>query len=165
MQRRALLAAMGGLVAAPALAQPQAWPSRPIRLIIPYPPGGATDTLARPFAERMRARLGQAVVIENRGGAATTIGMEAAARAAPDGYTLVMNADNIAYFPLLYRRLPYDLFRDFVAVSNIAATALVLAINPRLPANDLQEFIDLLKREPDRYAFANPSLGAPHHLG
>ena len=165
MQRRALLATLGGLVAAPALAQPQAWPSRPIRLIIPYPPGGATDTLARPFAERMRARLGQAVVVENRGGAATTIGMEAAARAAPDGYTLVMNADNIAYFPLLYRRLPYDLFRDFVSVSNIASTGLVLAINPRLAANDLQEFVALLKREPDRYAFANPSLGAPHHLG
>ncbi|MFM8616166.1 MAG: tripartite tricarboxylate transporter substrate-binding protein [Alphaproteobacteria bacterium] len=95
MQRRALLAGMGGVAAAPALAQPQAWPSRPIRLIIPYPPGGATDTLARPFAERMRARLGQAVVIENRGGAATTLGMEAGARAARHGDTLLVNAENI----------------------------------------------------------------------
>ncbi|MBY0337883.1 MAG: tripartite tricarboxylate transporter substrate binding protein [Acetobacteraceae bacterium] len=165
MQRRAMLAGLAAATAPFMAARAQSWPTRPIRLIIPYPPGGATDTLARPFAERMRARLGQPLVIENRGGAATSIGMEAAARAAPDGYTLVVNADNVAYFPLLYRRLPYDLFRDFVAVSNLAATPLVLGINPRVPARDLHEFVALLRREPDRWAFANPSLGAPHHLG
>jgi tripartite-type tricarboxylate transporter receptor subunit TctC len=147
------------------VAQAQAFPSRPIRLIIPYPPGGGTDTLARPFAERLRARLGQPVTIENRGGAATNIGMEAAARSAPDGHTLVINADNVAYFPHLYRRLPYDLFRDFTPVSYLAETPLVVAGHPGVPATTLPEFIALVRREPGRYAFANPSLGSPHHLG
>jgi tripartite-type tricarboxylate transporter receptor subunit TctC len=162
---RRALATLSATLACPTLARARAWPSHSIRLIVPYPPGGATDTLSRPYAERMRTLLGQPLVIENRGGAATSIGMEAAARAAPDGYTLIINADNIAYFPLLYRRLPYDLWRDFAVISNIAETPLVLGINPRVPAANLAEFVALLRREPDRYSFANPSLGAPHHLG
>jgi tripartite-type tricarboxylate transporter receptor subunit TctC len=166
MHRRSALALLGAL-AAPALARAQAaWtPGRPIRLIIPYPPGGGTDTLARPWAERMRARLGQPVVIENRGGAATNIGMEAAARAPADGLTLVINADNIAYFPMLYRNMPYDLFRDFAPIAYMAETPLVVAINPSVPARSLREFVALAKANPDRYSFANPSIGSPHHLG
>jgi tripartite-type tricarboxylate transporter receptor subunit TctC len=113
----------------------------------------------------MRARLGQPLVIENRGGAATTIGMEAAARATADGHTLVINADNIAYFPLLYRNLPYDLFRDFTPIAYLAETPLVAAINPNVPARTLREFVALAKANPEKYAFANPSLGSPHHLG
>jgi tripartite-type tricarboxylate transporter receptor subunit TctC len=165
MQRRTVLAALPAL-ALPGLAQAQApWPSRPIRLIIPYPPGGGTDTLARPWAERMRAKLGQPVVIENRGGAATTIGMEAAARAAPDGNTIVINADNIAYFPMLYRRMPYDLFRDLTPIGYMAETPLVVAINPTIPARTLRDFVALAKADPRKYSFANPSVGSPHHLG
>ncbi len=160
--------ALAGLLA-PMLASPtaraQSWPAAPIKLIIPYPPGGGTDTLARPWVERMRARLGQPVVIENRGGAATNIGMEAAARAPADGYTLAINADNIAYFPFLYRRLPYDLFRDFAPVGYMAETPLVVAANPGIPARTLQEFVALVRANPDRYSFANPSVGSPHHLG
>jgi tripartite-type tricarboxylate transporter receptor subunit TctC len=168
MHRRHVLSALLAGVAIPAAlhAQVTGWaPSRSVRLIIPYPPGGGTDTLARPWAERMRARLGQPVVIENRGGAATTIGMEAAARATADGHTLVINADNIAYFPLLYRNLPYDLFRDFTPIAYLAETPLVAAINPNVPARTLREFVALAKANPEKYAFANPSLGSPHHLG
>ena len=142
----------------------QAWPARPIRLLIPYPPGGGADTLCRPYAERMRARLGQPMVVENRAGAATTIGMEAAARAAPDGHTLVANTDNVSYFPFLYARLPYDLFRDFAPVTYLASSPLVLAIHPGVPARDLGEFVALARREPGRLTFANSSVGAPHHL-
>lgn len=162
--RRASLGLLGATFAAP-VARAQSFPSRPIRLIIPYPPGGGTDALARPFSERFRARLGQPVVIENRGGAATTIGMEAAARSAPDGHTLVINADNIAYFPFLYRNLPYDLFRDFSPIGYMAETPLVVAINPAVPATTLQAFIALAKAEPEKFSFANPSVGSPHHLG
>lgn len=164
MHRRSLLAA-GLVLPGLAAAQPGWTPQRPIRLIIPYPPGGGTDTLARPLAERMRTRLGQPLVIENRGGAATNIGMEAAARAAADGHTLVINADNIAYFPLLYRNLPYDLFRDFAPIAYLAETPLVLAGHPNLPARTLGEFVALVRANPDRFAFANPSIGSPHHLG
>ncbi len=164
MHRRALLAAGLGLPTL-ALAQPAWAPSRPIRLVIPYPPGGGTDTLARPWAERMRTRLGQPLVIENRGGAATNIGMEAAARGTADGHTLAINADNIAYFPMLYRNMPYDLFRDFAPISYLAETPLVVAANPNVPARTLREFVALARANPERFAFANPSLGSPHHLG
>lgn len=166
MRRRSALAAVAASLAAsnPAGAQ-QPYPDRPIRLILPYPPGGGTDTLARPWAERMRARLGQPLVIENRGGAATNIGMEIAARTAPDGYSLIINTDNVALFPHLYQQLAYDLFRDFAAVSYLAASPLVLAANPAVPAPTLPEFIELVRQEPDQWVFANPSIGSPHHLG
>ncbi len=165
MKRRPVLALLGAF-AAPSLVRAQGWaPSRPIRLVIPYPPGGGTDTLARPWAERMRARLGQPLVIENRGGAATNIGMEAAARGTADGHTLVINADNIAYFPMLYRNMPYDLFRDFAPIAYMAETPLVVAINPNVPARTLREFVALAQANPDRFSFANPSVGSPHHLG
>lgn len=163
MRRRSAIAAVAAGLDLPA--QAQSYPDRPIRLILPYPPGGGTDTLARPWAEQMRRRLGQPLVIENRGGAATNIGMEIAARAAPDGHTLIINADNIALFPYLYQRLPYDLFRDFAAVSYLAASPLVLAAHPAVPAATLGEFAALARREPDQWVFANPSIGSPHHLG
>jgi tripartite-type tricarboxylate transporter receptor subunit TctC len=165
MRRRAALGLSAGAIAAAMPAWAQSFPSRPIRLIIPYPPGGGTDTLARPFAERLRNRLGQPVVIENRGGAATNIGMEAAARSAPDGHTLVINADNIAYFPLLYRRMPYDLARDLAPIGYMAESPLVFGAHPAVPAATLQEFVALVRANPDKYSFANPSVGSPHHLG
>ena len=163
MQRRNILGA--GLAAGVARgASAQAWPARPVRLIVPYPPGGGTDTLTRPFSERVRTRLGQPMVVENRGGAATNIGMEAASRAAADGYTVIVNADNVAYFEFLYARRGYDLFRDFAPVSYMAVTPMVLAVHPGVPARDLGEFVALVRGSPDRLAFANPSVGSPHHL-
>ena len=166
MHRRALIGGLAaGLAAGRATAQALAYPARPIRLIVPYPPGGGADTLARPLVERLRQRLGQPVVIENRGGAATNIGMEAAAHSPADGHTLILNADNVAYFPMLYRHLPYDPFRDFAPVGFVAETPLVIAVNPAVPAATLQEFVALARAAPGRYSFANPSIGSPHHLG
>lgn len=165
MRRRSAIAAVAASLAAQVAAGAAAYPDRPIRLILPYPPGGGTDTLARPWADQMRQGLGQPLVIENRGGAATNIGMEIAARTAPDGHSLIINTDNVALFPFLYQRLTYDLFRDFVPVSYLAASPLVLAANPAVPAATLKEFAALLRREPDQWVFANPSIGSPHHLG
>jgi len=168
MRRRSALAvvtATASALAPRAQASASPYPDRPIRLILPYPPGGGTDTLARPWAERMRIRLGQPLIVENRGGAATNIGMEFVARAAPDGHSLIINTDNVALFPLLYQRLPYDLSRDFAPVGYLAASPLVLAAHPAVPAATLVELVALLRREPDQWAFANPSIGSPHHLG
>lgn len=161
MRRRGFLTAATVL---PFSASAQAYPARPIRLIVPFPPGGGTDTLARPFAERMRIRLGQPVVPENRGGAASNIGMEQAARAPADGYTLVINADNVALFPHLYQRLPYDLFRDFAPISYLAATPMVVASHPSVPAQTLDALIALGRRAPDQLNFASAGQGTPHHL-
>ena len=146
-------------------ARAQEFPSRPIRIVIPYPPGGGTDALARPLAERLRLRLIQPIVLENRAGAATNIGMEFVARSAPDGHTLIINADNVALFPHLYRRLSYDLFRDFAPITYLASSPLVLGINPNVPARDLREFVALVRARPEQLSFANPSIGSPHHLG
>ena len=161
MRRRAFVTAA---TLSPFAAVAQSFPTRPIRLVVPFPPGGGTDTLARPFAERMRARLGQPVVPENRGGAASNIGMEQVARAPADGYTLVVNADNVALFPHLYQRLPYDLFRDFVPISYLAATPMVVAGHPSVPAQTLEDLIALARRTPDRLNFASAGQGTPHHL-
>jgi len=105
-----------------------------------------------------------ALVLENRGGAASNIGMEHAARAPADGYTLVINADNVAFFPHLYQRLPYDLFRDFAPISYLAATPMVVASNPSVPARSLDELIALARRRPDQMNFASAGQGTPHHL-
>jgi tripartite-type tricarboxylate transporter receptor subunit TctC len=145
-----------------AFAQP--YPNRPIKVIVPFPPGGGADTLMRPLTERLRQRLGQPVILENRSGAASNIGTEAVARAAPDGYTILINTDGIAIYPHLYASLPYDPFRDLVPVTYVADTPLVLAGNPALGAGNLKELIELARKEPERINFANPGLGTPHHL-
>lgn len=145
-----------------ALAQP--YPNRTVKIIVPFPPGGGADTLARPLAERLRVRLGQPVILENRSGAASNIGTEAVARAAPDGYTLLINTDGFAIYPHLYASLPYDPFRDLAPVSYVADTPLVLAGNPALPAANLKDLIELARKTPERLNFANPGLGTPHHL-
>jgi tripartite-type tricarboxylate transporter receptor subunit TctC len=150
------------LLATTAFAQP--YPNRTIKIIVPFPPGGGADTLARPLAEKLRARLGQPVILENRSGAASNIGTEAVARAAPDGYTFLINTDGIAIYPHLYSALSYDPFRDLVPVTFVAETPLVLAGNPGVNAASLNELIELTRREPDRINFANPGLGTPHHL-
>src|SRR5216117_697574 len=120
-----------------------AWPSRPIRFILPFPPGGGTDILGRIIAERLSAGLGQPVVIENRGGAGGNVGAEAAAKSAPDGYTLVLVAPSLAISPSLYAKLGYDPIRDLAPVSLVGSVPNVLVTNPSVPAQNLAEFIAL----------------------
>src|SRR6476660_2637663 len=121
------------------------WPSRPIRMILPFPPGGGTDILGRLIADRLAASLGQPVVTENRGGAGGNVGAEAAARSAPDGYTIVLVAPSLAISPSLYAKLNYDPIRDLTPVALVGTVPNVIVTNPEVPAKTLAEFIALAK--------------------
>jgi tripartite-type tricarboxylate transporter receptor subunit TctC len=149
-------------VAQVATAQP--YPSKPIRMVVPFPPGGGADTLARPLGERMRQRLGQPVILENRSGAGSNIGTAEVARAKPDGYTLLINTDGIAIYPHLYSKLTYDVFKDLTPVTFVANSPLLLGAHPALPAGNVKELVALAKKEAGKLNFANPGLGTPHHL-
>ncbi len=162
MNRRTLLAATAAF-ATPALAQAP-WPSRPIRLIVPFPPGAANDTLGRAMAEQLAPRLGQPVVVENRAGAGGTIGSEAVARSAPDGYTLLLGhigtmAVNVAMYP----RLTYNPVTDFAPVAMIATTPNVLVVNPRQPYQDIKGFFDYAKANPGRLRYGTAGNGSAGH--
>jgi tripartite-type tricarboxylate transporter receptor subunit TctC len=150
---------------APCLAAAQdAWPSKPVRLILPFPPGGGTDILGRLIAERLTAGLGQPVVTENRGGAGGNVGAEAAARSAPDGYTIVLVAPSLAISPSLYSKLNYDPVRDFAPVSLVATVPNVMITHPSVPANTLAEFIQLAKTKPGAMNFGSGGSGTSNHL-
>ncbi len=163
--RRALpgLAAL----ALPQLALPagaQAWPSRPVRLIVTFPPGGPADVIARLLAERLTEYWGQPVIIENRGGAGGNIGAEAAARAAPDGHTLVIVASSHVQGAPLYRRLPFDPIADFTAITQVAYYGLVVVLHPSVPARNLGEFEALLRARPGEITVTSAGVGTPTHL-
>lgn len=159
---RLAAALLAALVGAAALAQ---YPARPIRLFVPNPPGGATDTLARVVAPKLSQALGQPVVVENRPGANGNLAAEATAKAAPDGYTLLLGADaQIVISPHLYARLPIDTLKDLAPVASLITTQMVLAANPALPAKTLQEFIDYARRANPPLAYASIGNGSQHHL-
>ncbi|MGE5093847.1 MAG: tripartite tricarboxylate transporter substrate binding protein [Betaproteobacteria bacterium] len=143
---------------------PEAYPVKPIKFILPFPPGGGTDILGRIIAERMTADLGQPVVIENRGGAGGNVGAEAAARSAPDGYTIVIVAPSLAISPSLYSKLNYDPVRDFAPISLVGTVPNVMVINPDVPAKDLKEFIALAKSKPGGMNFGSGGPGTSNHL-
>jgi tripartite-type tricarboxylate transporter receptor subunit TctC len=150
----------------PALAQPAAetYPNKPIRFILPFPPGGGTDIVGRILADRMAIDLGQPVVIENRGGAGGNVGAEVAARSAPDGYTIVMVAPSLAISPSLYKKLNYDPVKDFAPIGLVATVPNVLVINPAVPAQTLSEFVALAKRSPGAMNFGSGGSGTSNHL-
>lgn len=149
---------------AAAQAAPEPYPARPIRLILPFPPGGPTDILGRIIAERMTTDLGQPVVIENRGGAGGNVGAEAAAKSAPDGYTIVLVAPSLAISPSLYAKLNYDPVRDFAPVSLVGVVPNVMVVNPAVPAKTLGEFIALAKAKPGGMNFGSGGSGTSNHL-
>ena len=141
------------------------YPSRPIRLIVPYPPGGPTDLIARAINERLAQRLGQQVVVDNRGGAATVIGAELAARAPADGYTLlVATITTLAVNPAVNRKLPYDVARDFAPVSMLAAQPYLLATTASLPVTSVPQLVAYAKANPGKLSYASPGVGAGAHL-
>lgn len=161
-RRSALFLALAAAAPVTALA---AWPERPVRWIVGFPPGGGTDVLARLVAAALSPRLGQPVVIENRPGAASIIGAEAAAKAAPDGLTL-LSADNgtVVFNPVLYRSLPYDPARDFRPVGLIARIPQVLAVGPASTIRSARELVERAKAAPGSINYATPGVGSPHHL-
>ena len=158
-------ASLAALFAPAATAQPQPYPSRALKLIVPYAPGGSTDQLARAVAERLAQALGQPVVVENKPGANTIIGADAAAKSAPDGYTLFMGSSaSLAVNRLLYEKLPYDPRRDFAGVTLVAQSPLVMEVNAAVPAKTVKEFVELTKAKPGGYSFASVGNGNPLHL-
>lgn len=161
--KRILAAVLVALAAPSALAQ--SWPSRPIRLMVPFPPGGSTDIVARIVAQKMGERLGQPMVIENRGGAGGTLGTAQVAKAAPDGYSLtVATTSTHVVAPSVYARLDYDPVKDFTPVGLMAVTSYLLVIHPSVPAKNLQEFIALAKAKPGKFNYASAGVGSTTHL-
>ena len=151
------LAPLGGLAQ-------DAYPSKPVKIIVAYPAGGANDIVARAIGQELAQDLGQAVVIENRSGAAGTIGADAAAKSPPDGYTLFMAAGAHTLAPSLHAKLPYDIVRDFAPVSLAALGTYLLVVHPSVPAKSVQELIELAKAKPGALNFASSGAGAPPHL-
>jgi tripartite-type tricarboxylate transporter receptor subunit TctC len=152
--------------ATPALAQGAAnYPVKPVRFIAPFPPGGSTDLLARLVAQKLTEAWGQQVIVENRGGAAGTIGVELAARAAPDGHTLVMgHVGTFGVNPTLYPKLPYDAIRDFAPVTVLATVPNGMAVHPSLPVKTARDFIALAKARPGELLYASGGSGSASHL-
>ncbi len=145
-------------------AEPE-FPSRPIRLIVPYPPGGGNDTLARIFGQKLTEAWGQQVVIDNRPGAGTTIGTALAARAVPDGYTILLSSiATHALAPYLYRNPGYDPVRDFQPITLLAIAPTVLALNNAAPFKSLQELIAAARAAPGKYSYASGGAGTPPHM-
>lgn len=152
------------LAAAGAVFAQQPYPSRPVRFIIPYPPGGSTDPMGRMIATRLTERWGQSVVVDNRPGGNTIIGTELLARAAPDGYTIGWASASLFSTPSLIPNLPYDVLRDFTGVATIGKSRIVLVLHPSVPANNLQEFMAMVKAKPGEFNFASSGVGTNTHL-
>jgi len=163
MSRVALLVAAVVLAAAmPALAQD--YPNRPIRFIVPYPPGGGTDVVARIMSDALAADLGQPIIIDNRGGAAGNVGTDIAAKAAADGYNILFTLSSHTINPKLYDKLPFDVERDFVPISLAALIPQILVVHPSVPANNVQELIALAKANPGKLNYASVGTGSPGHI-
>jgi hypothetical protein len=162
MRRRSLLALPA--LAAPALAQP-AYPDRPVRLVVPYLPGGSVDILNRAYARALGEQLGQPVVVENRPGGTTSIGSAFVARAVPDGYTLlVAGQSSLAFAPHLYAKLSYDSLRDFAPIMNVALGPYALTVNARVPAKNVAELMKIARSKPQALTFATSGAGSVSHL-
>ena len=146
-----------------AIAQ-SAYPTRPIRLVVPSSPGGGTDITARVIAPKLSELLGQQVVIENRSGAGTMIGSEVVARAAPDGYTLLMGISTLAINPAMYKKVPYDALRDFAPISQVVSLPNVLVSHPSVPARNVKELIAFGKSRPRQLNYASAGMGTSPHL-
>ncbi len=146
-------------------ADAQTYPARQVRLVVPYPPGTATDVLARTVADKLGAAWGQAVVVDNQPGANGTIATAGVGRAAPDGNTLLMIAANHVINASLYKNLPYDDLKDFRAIARIGNAAFVLCVNPSLPVKTVGELVALAKQQPGKVNYSSPGNGSPGHLG
>ena len=144
--------------------QAQGYPSRPIRLIVPFAPGGGLEITARSIGQKLTAKRGQPIVIDNRPGAATIVGTDIAAKATPDGYTLLMITTTFAINPSLYAKLPYDPARDFTPVTQINSVPNILVVNPSIPAQSVRDLITLAKAKPGQLNYASAGAGTSPHL-
>ena len=152
------------LVSAATVACAQSWPSKPLKLINPFPAGGGTDTFARPLAAKLGTALGQPMIVENLGGAGGTLGATTASKQAPDGYAFFMGATHHAIAETLYAKLGYNIERDFAPIAVVAVLPNVLVVNPKLPFKSVGELIAHAKANPDRLNFGSAGNGTSHHL-
>lgn len=167
VRRRTLLAAGAAAALSPTMARmakAQSWPTRPVTLVVPFAPGGGTDTFARPFAAKLSQQLGQQVIIDNRAGAGGTVGAAIVARAQPDGYTFLVGAVHHTVAVTAYKKLSYDLDKDLVPVTGMAYVPDVLLVNPKVPAKTLPEFIAFCKANPGKVDYGSSGLGTTRHL-
>lgn len=161
---RAVLA-FAALMAGSCIASAQGWPSKPVRMIVPVPPGQGADIITRLIAERLSVALGQQFVVDNRPGAGTMVGSEIAARAAPDGYTfLAAGSSALAINPHLYRKMSYDPLRDFAPVTHLVTIEFVLVAHPSLPVNSVPELVKLAREKPGELAYGTPGNGTTQHI-
>ena len=141
-----------------------AYPERPVRLLIPFPPGGGTDVLARALQDKIEAALGALLIIDNRGGAGGTLGTAVAAKAEPDGYTYLFTSASYTYQPSLYKSLPYQPLRDFKNVTMFASAPVVMAVHPSMPVKSVKEFIALARQRPNEVLYASAGVGSNIHM-
>ena len=161
----AILATLALSALGPSQAFAQAYPTKPVRLIVPFPPGGSTDIVARIVAQKLGERIGQPLVVENRGGAGGTIGTEAVAKATPDGYILgFASTSTHAVAPAVYTKLGYDPVRDFAPISLVAVTPYLLVVSPKVDVKSLKEFVAYVKARPGKLNYASAGTGSTTHL-
>src|SRR5215468_5089936 len=164
MRRLCFALALAAFALHPAALPAQSYPTKPIRILVPFAAGGAVDTLARLLGNKLSEQFGQPVVIENRAGAGGNLAPDAVAKAAPDGYTVLLTTNGLAISPALYRALPFDAHRDFIPVTQLVASQLVLTATPKLPANSVAELIALAKSKPGGLNYGSTGIGNPLHL-
>jgi tripartite-type tricarboxylate transporter receptor subunit TctC len=166
MQRRTFLfASAATVVQGTALAQPAAWPARPVRMVIGYPPGGSTDVAGRLLADQLSRKLGQQVVVDNRAGAGGTVGAASVVRADPDGYTLLLAASpEVSIAPITMKSMPYDPVRDLLPITLVGQVPFFLVVNPSVPANTLAEFIAYAKAHPGQLNYSSFGNNTSNHL-
>src|ERR1700761_726082 len=167
LPRRRFLHLAAGFSALPALSgvvKAQSYPARTVRVIVPYSPGGPTDVCARLIAQKLSDRLGKQFYVEDITGAGGNIGTGQAARAAPDGYTILITVNSYVINPTLYEKVPYDALKDFEAVTQVAIFQSAMFVHPSVPARTVAELVALIKANPNKYSFASPGFGTPSHL-
>jgi tripartite-type tricarboxylate transporter receptor subunit TctC len=162
MQRRMLLGLLASAIAAPARAE--TWPDKPVKIVVPFGPGGPGDVYARILGQALTEQLGQQFIIDNKPGAGAIIGTEAVAKSAPDGYTLLVMSNTQTTNETLFTHKPYQLLRDLVPVSPVNASDLVMVVHPSVPAKTIQEFVALAKAEPGKLTYASSGPGTPYHM-
>jgi tripartite-type tricarboxylate transporter receptor subunit TctC len=162
--KRLWAAAVAMTIATAGAANAQGYPNKPVRILVPFVAGGAVDTLARLVGSKLSEQMGQPVVIENRAGAGGNLAPDALSKSAPDGYTILLTTNGLAISPSLYRKLPFDVHKDFVAVTQVVASQLVIVATPKLPANSIAELVALAKSKPGGLNYGSTGIGNPLHL-
>jgi tripartite-type tricarboxylate transporter receptor subunit TctC len=158
-------AALLGFASAGAFAQGPAFPSKPITMVVPFPPGGPTDLVARVLAQKLGEQMGQSILVDNRGGANGNIGAQLVAKAPADGYTILYNTSSITLSPALYKSVSYDVQKDFAPVALVAVVPLALVVHPSIPANNVKEFVAYAKAHPGKLSYGSAGNGNVTHLG